>query len=296
MLILACIPAHNEESTIGRVIDGCLDHVDQVIVCDDGSTDNTYENALKHNATVLRNSSRKGKGAALSILFEKAKSLNADCVVTIDGDGQFLPEEIPMMLDKRHDGHYDIVVGYRFDSETDMPAHRKLGNKFFDKMTNMISHDSSYIRDTQSGFRVYSSKAIESISFSNTGFGAESEILLHAQKIGLSIGEEKVTVLYNTGGKTSTKHPLVHSGDVMNSLIKYVAIEHPVKFFGLPGIVLFFVGVVFSVVVITIFNDSGYFSIPSTLMALGSLTIGLLLILITVLLYVVNSVTRRHAS
>ena len=100
-------------------------------------------------------------------------------------------------------------------------------------MTNLAS-DLPF-RDTQSGFRAYSRKTIEQIQFSTEGFGVDSEILIDASRKKLRILEEKVTVLYDTGGKTSTKNPVAHSGEVISSLIEHIALKHPLKFLGIPG-------------------------------------------------------------
>ena len=139
----------------------------------------------------------------------------------------------------------------------------------------------------------YSKKAIELIKFTTNGFAADSEILVDASKKGLKISEEKVTVLYNTGGKTSTKNPFSHMTDVITSLIELVAIGHPLKYLGIPGLILLIIGIVYAVIVIIIFNDTRYFSIPSTLISLGSLMIGLVLLLMSVLLYSIGKVPKR---
>ena len=286
-----CIPAYNEESVIGTVVQNCLKHSDKVVVCDDGSTDQTASNAEKAGATVLRHSTNKGKGEAMRTLFDFAKNSKADVIITIDGDGQFLPEEIDKLVKPIIEKSVDIVIGYRFENNDEMPSYRKVGNKFFDKMTNLAS-DLPF-RDTQSGFRSYSKKAISLISFNSNGFAVDSEILIDASKKDLKIDEEKVTVLYNTGTKTSTKNPISHSSGVLASLIEMIAIQHPLKFLRLPGAVLFVIGIIYSVVVIAMFNDIRYFSIPSTLVALGSLLIGLMLMLMSVVLFSINRAMSR---
>jgi len=286
MLKIACIPAYNEEKPIFDVVKRTLQFVDKVIVCDDGSQDSTAVVAKNAGAHVLKNNKNLGKGAAMKALFEYAKELDADIVVTIDGDGQFLPEEIPKLFTSLIDSKADIVIGYRFDDEQDMPSYRKLGNKILDRVTT-IAADLPF-RDTQSGFRAYSKKAIKSIKFTTDGFGADSEILVNASKKGLKITEEKVTVLYDTNGKTSTQNPISHSASVISSLIELIAVKKPLKYLGIPGGVLLIIGIIYSVVVIVIFNDTRYFSIPSTLVALGSLVMGLMLLMMSVLLYSIN--------
>lgn len=291
MLKIACIPAYNEEKPIGDVIKKSLNYVDKVIVCDDGSRDLTSSKAKEANAIVIKHEKNLGKGAALKSLFKYALNVNADVVVTIDGDGQFLPEEINKIIKPIIENDYDIVIGNRFDDHKEMPSYRKVGNKMLDKITKMAA-DLPFT-DTQSGFRAYSKKAIESISFTIDGFGVDSEILIDASKKGLKITEEKVTVLYNTGEKTSSKDPISHSVDVIASLLELIAINHPLRYLGIPGLILLIIGIVFSITVISMFNEDRYFSVPSTLVALGSLVIGMILLLMSVVLYSIAKTTRK---
>ena len=148
-------------------------------------------------------------------------------------------------------------------------------------------------QDTQSGFRSYSKKAINCIDFVINGFGADSEILIDASKKELRITEEKITVIYDTGGKTSTKNPVFHSGDVLGSLIELIALKHPLRFLGIPGVILIVIGIIFSIIVISIFNDIRYFSIPSTLVALGAMLTGLMMILMSVVLFAIQRALKR---
>mgnify|MGYP002813290882 CR=1 FL=1 len=290
-MIVACIPAYNEERIIADIVQRTKKFVDKVIICDDGSSDKTAKNAKEAGADVISHSQNKGKGGAMKSLFEYAKQIDADVVITMDGDGQFLPEEIPKLLDSLLENKSDIVIGYRFDDNTQMPMYRKVGNKLLDKATNMASN--LPFRDTQSGFRAYSKKAISLINFSSDGFSADSEILINAAKNNLKISEEKVTVLYDTGGRTSTKNPISHFTIVLTSILEIITINHPLRYLGIPGILFLALGSVLSISVITIFNDTRYFSIPTTLLALASLMTGLLLLLISVLLFGITRLTKR---
>ena len=288
MPILVCIPAFNEGKVIDNVIKDCLKFSDKVVVCDDGSTDNTYEVADAAGAEVIRHEKNIGKGEALRSLFKFACHSNYDTIVTIDGDGQFLPEEIPKLVKNIEENKSDIVVGYRFNNTRDMPEYRKFGNKMLDRMTNMVEELS--VRDTQSGFRAYSKKVIENIDFKMKGFGSDAEILIDATKKGFRISEEKITVIYDTGAKTSTKNPISHTGEVISSLLEITAIRSPLKFIGIPGIILMFVGIYFIINVAITFNDIEYFSIPFTLIGATCLALGLILFLMSIILF---SVSKR---
>ena len=293
MYTIACIPAFNESNGIRKVVEEISQFVDKVIVCDDGSNDNTKEEAESAGAYVITHQKNKGKGAAMKSLFEFAKTVNTDVIVTIDADGQFLPNEIPKVIKPIIEQNVDMVIGYRFDDKNEMPKYREFGNKVLDKITN-LALDVPF-RDTQSGFRAYSKKAIEKIEFSTDGFGADSEILIDAVKKGLKISEEKVTVIYNTGGRTSTKNPVSHTSEVLTSVIEQIALRHPLKYLGIPGIMLIATSIIFGINLVTLFNETRYFSIPVTLIVLGSLIMGSMLTLISVLLFsITNSSSQKY--
>jgi len=288
MSILACIPAFNEGKVIGEVIKKCLKFSDQVVVCDDGSTDDTYEIADAAGAHVIRHDVNIGKGEALRTLFKFAIHSKNDIVVTIDGDGQFLPEEIPKLVSDIEEKKSDIVIGYRFDDATDMPNYRRFGNKMLDKMANMVTELS--VSDTQSGYRAYSKDVIEKLNFNIKGFGADVEILIDAANKGFRISEQKVTVIYNTGSDTSTKNPISHAGEVVTTILERIAIKSPLKYLGIPGIVAIVLGIYFALDVFITYNNTGYFSLPFTLIGATFLVLGLILFLMATMLF---SVSKR---
>ena len=286
MNTLVCIPAFNEEGAIGKLVRKTLSYVDSVVVCDDGSSDNTAKEAENSGAHVIVHDENRGKGSALKSLFEHARHSSADIIVTIDGDGQFLPEEIKKLTKPIIEKTSDIVVGYRFDNDTEMPSYRKIGNKILDHATNIAT--SIPIRDTQSGFRAYSKNAIELIEFSNDGFTADSEILIDASKHGLRISEEKITVIYDTGRRTSTKNPILHGSNVLGSLIEMILVKHPLKYLGIPGFVIIFCGVLLSSYTISVFNQTALLPIPFALVSIGLLLLGFLLLMTSGILFAIN--------
>ena len=286
MYLLACVPAYNEEGVIGDLIKKMLPFVDSVVVCDDGSSDLTSKEADDAGAFVIQHSTNKGKGAALKSLFDYAKHSNADVIVTIDGDGQFLPEEIPKLAKDVENGKSDIVIGYRFETEKDMPSYRKFGNKILDEVSKKAANLN--LRDTQSGFRAYSKQAIAKIHFKNNGFAADSEILIDASEKNLSISEQNVSVLYNTGNKTSTNNPVRHGSGVLISLFEMVLMKRPLTFLGIPGLIILVAGIFTSIISLTLFNETGHFSVPITLVSLVFLTVGLMLILVSGILFSIN--------
>ena len=291
LYVIACIPAFNEEKVIANLINDVSKYVDSVIVCDDGSTDGTVNESKKSGAFVISNDKNLGKGAALKSLFDFARHSNADVIVTIDGDGQFLPQEIPKLTKDIKDGKSDIVIGYRFETEKDMPSYRKIGNKVLDELSKKASNLN--LRDTQSGFRAYSKKAIEKINFINNGFVADSEILIDASTKDLTISEQHVTVLYNTGGRTSTQNPIRHGGGVLISLLEMILMKRPLTYLGIPGILSMIIGFISASYVISTFTQIQYFSIPFSIIAVSFFILGLLLILVAGVLFTFNRQLQR---
>jgi glycosyltransferase involved in cell wall biosynthesis len=283
---LICIPAFNEESRLGDIIVEAKKYADSVIVCDDGSSDNTSKIAISQGAELIRHSKNLGKGAAMKSLFNYAKDNDAELVVMIDGDGQFKANEIPLLIKPIMNG-YDVVIGNRFGKDSKMPNYRTFGNKVLDKITN-IAADLPF-EDTQSGFRSYSKKAVESISIQSDGFGSDAEILVNAAQKNLKITDVPVSVLYDIGTKTSTKNPVSHTTEVIISLIELISIRRPLSYLGIPGIIIFAMGIIFSIIVITLFNETRYFSIPYMLLTIGSFTLGLILIMMSVLLFSIKN-------
>ena len=110
---LACIPAYNEENNIAGIIKKSLLHVDQVVVCDDGSTDGTAKIAKNAGAVVISQSNQ-GYGAAISTLFDYARKNNAKIMVTLDSDGQHNPEQIPLLINAITTHGVDVSIGSRF--------------------------------------------------------------------------------------------------------------------------------------------------------------------------------------
>ncbi len=112
--IIAVIPCFNEENFIGDIVTRARIYADKVIVIDDGSTDNTSEVAKAAGAEVIRHERRRGAGAATKSGFEAAKTNNADILVTLDGDRQHDPDEIPQVLAPILSCKADLVIGSRF--------------------------------------------------------------------------------------------------------------------------------------------------------------------------------------
>ncbi|MBN2013942.1 MAG: glycosyltransferase family 2 protein [Candidatus Altiarchaeota archaeon] len=237
--IIAIVPAYNEEATIGSVVLTAKNYVDKVVIVDDGSSDKTSAIAELAGAEVARHDENMGYGAAIKTCFDVAKKYNADVMVTLDGDGQHNPSEITKVVKSIINGEADIVIGSRFLGKSSrIPGYRKFGIKFLNRMTNLSSRK---VSDTQSGFRAYSRKAINSLRLNESGMGIGSEILMNAQKLDLKIEEVPISVRYDVS--KPSQHPLSHGASVLGTVLSYIEEKRPLEFFGLIGILCLTSGV-----------------------------------------------------
>jgi glycosyltransferase involved in cell wall biosynthesis len=235
-LTIAAMPAYNEERNIAKMVLGAKKYVDRVVVVDDGSSDATAKIAEAAGAYVVRHEQNAGYGGALRTCFETARYLGADRMVIIDSDGQHDPEEIPKLLEPLDKGA-DLVIGSRFCSgnSEDIPITRKLGIKVLNIATNIVGGIN--VSDSQSGFRAYDRRAIDSISIDDEGMSAGSEILLHAADNRLKIAEVAIRCSYDVE-RASTQNPVSHGLGVLLILLHDMELRRPLFYFTLPGIAL----------------------------------------------------------
>jgi glycosyltransferase involved in cell wall biosynthesis len=212
MKTIVIIPAFNEQAAIGEVVRKSLQYADDVLVVDDGSADDTSQIASDAGASVLRHPTNFGKGVSLRDAFKKVDGY--DIVVTIDGDGQHNPDEIPVLIKPIEENEADFVNGSRyingFDENT--PAYRRVGQRVLDIATNVTAGTS--VTDSQSGFRAFSGKTINCYKFRDPGFGIESEMIADAAENNLRILEVPITVKYDVEN-SSTKGPVTHGVGVL---------------------------------------------------------------------------------
>ena len=237
---IACIPAYNEKLRIESLVKSAKNHVDSVIVCDDGSTDDTASIAKKAGAIVISHKTNKGYGAAIISLFNYARENNADVMITLDGDGQHDPDQIPLLLNTITQHNVDVVIGSRFlNQKIEAPGYRQRGIKIITSAANFGAD--LKVSDSQSGFRAYSKNAINDIHPTEEGMSISTEILLKISNKELSLAEIPITISY--GGDTSQHNPVSHGVSVLMDTLKYISIKHPLKFYGIPGFFLTIAGV-----------------------------------------------------
>jgi glycosyltransferase involved in cell wall biosynthesis len=282
--ILVCIPAFNEAGTIAEVIWKSRKYANDIIVYDDGSTDNTYEAATSAGAIVIRNPENKGYGVAIRSLFQAAKEKNADIMVTLDSDGQHDPDQIAQVIEPLKQG-FDIVIGSRFlkrDGKEKVPRYRSFGIKTITKVTQAASYHG--LTDSQSGFRAYSKNALSKINLFEDGMAVSVEILLRAKEKNLSTTEVPITINYDIKD-TSTHNPLSHGVGVLYSVLQFVSLRHPLAFYGLPGIVLLGVAALFLRNALHLFSTTGYVSTNMILISVGIAVVGVVLLATAAIVY-----------
>jgi len=226
--IIAAIPCLNEEQFIGDIVTRARAFADMVIVIDDGSTDNTAEAAEKAGAKVIKHKARRGAGVATRSAFEAAKKYDADVLVTLDGDGQHNPDEIPQVLAPILRGEADLVIGSRFlqpnlnqsqpisTSLKHVPKYRKFG---IDVITRLYNFGSKVkVSDSQSCFRAHSRRLIEAINITENGFGFSVQVLIQARRKNFVIREVPVSCIYHLQG--SSLNPVAHGLGVAWGVVK----------------------------------------------------------------------------
>ena len=290
MKITVGIPAFNEEKNIAMVIIKLKKIADNIIVCNDGSTDSTEEIAKELGAIVINHEKNLGYGAGIKSIFLKAKEINSELLVTLDADGQHDINDISKIVKPIQENKAEIVIGSRFlEKSKNVPEYRKFGIKLITKVTNLSLSKS--LTDSQSGFRAYSNKVLEKLNLSDTGMGISTEILIKANNFNFRIGEVPITISYE--GDTSSENPISHGTSVLFSTIKYTSIEHPIKFYGIPSIILLIIGSAFTYLAIQYYVEFGRLSTNLTLVGAGVFFIGIVLLITAILLYSLVSVVRE---
>jgi glycosyltransferase involved in cell wall biosynthesis len=289
-LIVAAIPAYDEEETIAKVIVQARKHVDKIIVCDDGSTDLTGKIAEAMGAIVVTHKRNLGKGVALRTLFARAREMGADITVTVDADGQHDAKEIPRLIEAMNTSGVDIVVGSRFMKESDadgnVPSYRAVGNRILSILTDWR------VRDTQSGFRAYNRAAIRRLRPTARGMGVDSEILMKAKETGLRTIEIPINVSYDVA-KPSKHNFLFQSTQVMLSIARYFSIRRPFVFYGLPGMSALLVGLAFWIWIFQVFLKTGQIIADFAVTALALTIIGLFLLLVSLGLWALAGPAKK---
>lgn len=239
--VVALIPAYNEQRFIGSVVLLTRHYVEQVIVIDDGSADETAAVAEAAGAQVIRMGVNQGKAAALLAGFRavmKIEGLRA--AVLIDGDGQHLPEELPIVVQPVLDDEADLVVGSRFlETRSEIPLWRQVGQHGLTWITNQAS--GIHLTDSQSGFRALSPRAVKMLAFQSNGSAVESEMQFAVREHNLRVLEVPIRCLYEEPPK---RNPFTHALQVIDGILRMVGQARPLLFFGVPASMMLVFGVI----------------------------------------------------
>jgi len=282
--VVAAIPAYNEARFIGSIVIQARRFVDVVLVIDDGSRDQTAAIAEAAGAIVLRHEHNRGKGEGLNTAFAEARRLGARCLVLIDGDGQHEAGEIPAVIAPIIAATADMAVGSRFlDVKSDIPAYRKVGQHGLTMATNLSSGVN--ITDSQSGFRAFSAKAIEALSFRGTGFSVESEMQFLVREHKLKVAEVPVSVIYEEPAK---RNPVTHGMAVLNGIIRLVSQGRPLFFFGVPGVLLLLLGFLLGLHIVNVYDTTKELAVGYAILVLLFMTMGMLSIFTSIILHAMH--------
>lgn len=221
------LPAHNEDKVIKNTIkDIKKEGYKNIIVVDDGSTDNTYTEAISEEVITVQHPINRGKGAATQTGIDAAKLLNADIIVTMDSDGQHNPKDIQKLIEPIRKGEAGVVIGSRFlEKSKNMPRSRIIMNKIGNIVTWIFFRAMS--SDSQSGFRAYSKKAANSVYSYMDRYEFESEMLGHIKAAKLKVAEVPIEVIYTDYSLNKYKGHKI-TGQGLSNGIKMVMrlIEH----------------------------------------------------------------------
>ena len=290
MKIIIGIPAFNEEKNIGPIVAKLKKKYDQVIVCDDGSSDMTETIASSLGAHVVKHDKNLGYGSAIKTIFNEAGKIGGDVLVTFDADGQHQISEIDTVLQPIFENQADIVIGSRFLGETkDLPRYRKIGIQTITGLTNIMT--GSKITDSQSGFRAYTKKVLKEISPTESGMGISTEILIKASKKEMRIVEVPITISYEDN--THSQEPISHGTSVIMSTIKHVAIERPLLYYGVSGLCFLIMGLIFGTWTLQIYSEQRQVITNIALVGIGGVILGTILLISGTILYSIVSVVRE---
>ncbi|MBA7505300.1 Undecaprenyl-phosphate 4-deoxy-4-formamido-L-arabinose transferase [subsurface metagenome] len=286
--ILVATPAYNEERYIGSVVLKARQYADEVIVLDDGSTDDTSEIARLAGATVMRHEGNKGYGAAIQSLLAEAKKKGPDILIILDADSQHNPDEIPRLIKPIISEGFDLVIGSRQHQRFNIPLYRRVGQKALSYFSRFLSGGKVF--DSESGFRAFSPKAVAELKLKQCGFAIQAEMIADAAEKGLKVTEVPISVIYTKDG--STLNPIRHGLGVLTQILAMISERRPLFFFGLGGSILVAFGLIAGVRTLYLFSNQGLLPPGNALLSVLFLTVGIFSIFTGIILHTLASRKR----
>jgi glycosyltransferase involved in cell wall biosynthesis len=195
--IVAVIPAYQCGATIGAVVRCVRQHLDRVVVVDDGSSDATSEEAASAGAEVHRLAENSGKGAALVRGIELALGGDPAAVLLLDGDGQHDPEDIPAFLAAWDAGAGDFLLGSRMSGAAAIPRSRYWTNRIGSQLLSWMT--GWRIEDSQSGYRLLAADLLRRLPLASRRYAVESEMLIKAANRRARLAQVPIRVIYDGG-------------------------------------------------------------------------------------------------
>ncbi len=232
--LAAIVPAFNEARTIRDVVVRALREVPCLIVVDDGSTDGTAQALEGLAVTVLRNERNCGKAASLMQGMDHALAQGAQAVITLDGDGQHRPEDIPLLVSVHRKEPQALVIGSRLHDRANIPLSRYLANRFANFWIAWAAGQP--IADSQSGLRLYPATLLREFGRRPEpapGFVFESEILIEAGRRGVPLTDVAVAAIYPERARRSYFRPVLD----ITRIARMIAWKLLARGFYLPGLV-----------------------------------------------------------
>lgn len=214
--------AYNEAKYISNVIDKASRYASQVLVVDDGSTDNTADVVRLSKAILIQHRKKKGKGSAVQTLLDETRKRSPDVLVLMDADLQHSPNEIPDLVKPIVQG-YDLVIGSRQSHAGKTPYYRRIGLAILFYLSWILA--GKKINDSQCGFRALSKKAVSELKLKENGFAIETEMIAEAVERNLRITEVPIANIDNGDGLTL--HIVNHGFEVLFRSIVMIIRKKP---------------------------------------------------------------------
>jgi len=287
--VLVAIPAFDEDRYIGSLVLKLRAAGHRVLVIDDGSADNTAEVAELAGAEVIRHSANYGKSEAVRTAFAHGRKLGLDALVLIDGDSQHDPSDIAAVVAPVLAAEADMVVGSRFAGVSSrIPRWRIAGQHALTIATNLGS--GLPVSDSQSGFRAFSRRALETMRLDGSGFSVESEMQFAAKEMGLAVAEVPISVHYDIPVK---RNPVRQALRVIDLVLHLIAQHRPLLFFSVPGLFSLTAGLGLGVYVVRVYEATLTLAVGLAMLTLLLCIGGMLSLFVGIMLHTILALVPR---